>query len=113
VDVQDRAIAAEELDDRQSDRIGTPWRACGENAVWDFFPGRRAEQIVAIRSIEDPENEQVGEAFDVFQPFLEFGKDLERAVRFVFCAWTLRDLRGVFEGSSGEADGGEDDFRSS
>lgn len=107
-------LAAEELDDGESNRIWTPRGTRSENAVRAIVDGRRAQQLESFGAIEDPYNEQVREALDVGEASCEFWQDFEDAFGFVFGAWTFGDLLGVVVGRLGVSDGlrGEHMFRS-
>src|SRR5204863_8604565 len=72
---------------------------------------RRADQIETLRSVEHPEEKEMGEAVDVGQAALEFRQQFHHAVRVMLCAQSLRDrfrvgVRrfDVADGSRGEHD---------
>jgi hypothetical protein len=68
--------------------------------------GRRlAEQFEAFRLAEFPEDVEVGEAFNIGETGLEFGKDLEGAFGLVFGAEAFGDFGFVFVGALDESDG--------
>ena len=102
---RDIAIAAEEFNDGESDGVGTPRGAGGEDAVRAIIDGRRAEQIESLGAVEYPEDEQVGEALDVGEAGGELRQDFEDAFRFVFGAGAFGDLFCVLVRASDVADG--------
>jgi len=69
------------------------------------FAGRGAEERPAFGAVEDPEDEEVGEAFDVGQAFRELGEELDRAGRDVLRAGAFRDLGQLLERRARMADG--------
>ena len=107
-------LAAQELDDGESNRIWTPRGTGSEDAVRAIVDRGRAQQLESFRAIEDPYNEQVRESLDVGEAGFEFWQDFEDAFGFVFGARTFGDLLGGLVGSFGVSDGlrGEHMFRS-
>jgi len=91
--VQPRALAAEQLDHGEADGIGAPRRSGGEDAVGAVVRGRCAQQFEALRAVEFPEDEEVGDAFDVGEAGLELGQDLQRTLGLVLGAQSLWGLR--------------------
>jgi hypothetical protein len=57
--------------------------------------GRSTEQFESFGAVEDPDNEEVREAFDVGEAVCELREDFEEAFSFVLGAWTFGDLLGV------------------
>jgi hypothetical protein len=94
-DVQGIAFTAEEFDDGESDGIWAARGAGGEDAVWAVIDGRSAEQLIIFGAVEDPDDEQVREAFDVGEAEGELREDFEEAFGIVPGAWTFGDLLGV------------------
>ena len=91
-DVQGWTVATEEFDDREGDGIGAPGRPRGEDAVRAVVDGRSAEQLESFGAVEDPENEEVREAFDVSETGLEFRKDFEDTLGLMFGAGSFGDV---------------------
>jgi hypothetical protein len=104
-DVQGIAIAAEEFDDGESDGIWAARRAGGEDAVRAVVDGRSAEQLIIFGAVEDPDDEQVREAFDVGEAEGELREDFEDAFGFVLGAGTFWDLLSVVVGTFYVSDG--------
>ena len=102
--VQLVALATQQLDDRERDRIRPQWRSRCEYAVQLRLSRRAAEELVTFGAVEDPDHEEMREAFDVRQSFLEFRKDLEHTVGLMLCSRPLRDLGGFLERRPYEAD---------
>src|SRR2546425_733932 len=78
--------------------VGAAGRPGGENAVDAVVGGRLGEQVVAFVAVEDPQDEEVGEALDVREARLKLGQDLERALHLVAGPQALGDLSGREEG---------------
>ena len=95
-DVELRAFAAKEFNDCEADRIRTARGASGEDAVRAIVDGRSAEQFESLGAIEFPEDDEMGEAFDVGEAEFELGIDVENALGIVFYAETFGNLSGVF-----------------
>src|ERR1019366_8290874 len=96
VNVQRGRFAARQLDNRERDRFRPARGAGGEDSVRNGFSGRSAEKVVAVRTIEHPEYEEVRETFDVFQPLLKLREDLDRPVGLMLCPRPLWNLRSIF-----------------
>ena len=93
------ALAAEELDDGESDGIWTARRAGGEDSVRAIVDGRRAEKFESFRAVEDPYNEEVRETLDVGEAGFELWKDFENPFGFVFSAGAFGDLLRALVGT--------------
>ena len=59
----------------------------------------------SLGAVEDPQDEQVGEAFDVGKAGAELREDFEEAFGFVFGAGAFGDLLRVLVGAADVADG--------
>ena len=70
----------------------------------DVFAGRRAEELETFRTIEDPDDEEMREAFDVREAGFELRQDFENAIRLVLRAGTFRHLHRFLERSPRESD---------
>ncbi len=84
--MKSRAVPANQLDDRQANRVGTFWRAGCEHAVRTFVARRCADQFESLGTIKYPEHEQVRKAFDVGETGLEFFIEFENSLGFVLRA---------------------------
>ncbi len=93
-DVEPRAIPAHEFDYGQADGIRTVRRTRGEHAVRTIVAGRRAHQLEAFRAIEHPQHEQVREAFDVGEAFLEFRENFQIPFGVVFRSQSSGNFAG-------------------
>jgi len=80
VNVELRTVAAEEFDDSEGNRVWTPGRARGEDAVGTIVGWRRAEEFVAFGAVESPDDEEMRKAFDVGEAGFVLGKDFEDAL---------------------------------
>src|SRR2546422_8307954 len=67
--------------------------------------GRRAGQLEPCRPIEDPQDDDVREAFDVGEPCFEFRENLQRALGFVFRTEPPGNLACLLVGSPDETNG--------
>jgi len=91
-DAQHAAVARDQLDDRQPDRVGTLRRARREDAVRPVVGGRPRRQLDAIHPVEEPQHIEVRESLDIDQAFLEPGFDLQRTLSAVLGPKSLRNL---------------------
>jgi hypothetical protein len=89
----------EKLNDGEPNGIGTSRGPSREDAMGPIIDRGRTHQLKSLRPIKHPENEEVGETFDVGEASFELGKDFEDAICVVFGAETFRDLLGAFVGS--------------
>src|SRR5664279_2088757 len=105
VNVQRGPFAAQQLDNRERDRVRPARGAGGEDSVRYSFSRRSAEKVVAVRTIKYPEYKEVREALDVFQPLLKLRQDLDRPVGLMLGPRPLRHLRSIFERSPRKSDG--------
>src|SRR5260221_7425990 len=103
--MQMRAFATEEFDDGEGDWIGTSGGAGGEDAVRAIVNGRRAEQVEPLGAVEEPQNEEMREAFDVGKAGFELREDFEDAFGIMFGVETFGNLLGAVVGSFGASDG--------
>ena len=94
------ACAAKEFNDGQADRVRAARGAGSEYAVRAIVDGRSAEQFESLGAVELPEDEEVGEAFDVGEAEFKLGVDVENALGFMFYAETFGNLAGVFVGTA-------------
>ena len=86
------SVAAEQLDDREGDGVGTARRARGEDAVRALLIGGwMGDQVVAVGAVEGPDHEQMREALDVGEAGLERAQDFEFAFGIVFGAKAARN----------------------
>lgn len=65
------AGATKQFDDRDADGIWTAWRSRGEDAVRAVVGGWGAQQLEALGAVELPEDDEMREAFDVGEAWLE------------------------------------------
>ena len=98
-DVQIRMLAAEQLDDGETDRVGATGRSRGEDAVLAVVRWRRAEQLEGLRAVELPEHDQMREAFDVREAQLEVGQNRDHAVCFMAGSKSFWYIAGLLIGS--------------
>jgi hypothetical protein len=91
-DVQGLTVATEEFDDGEGDGIGASRGSRREDSVRAVVDGRSAEQLESFGAVEDPEDEEVREAFDVSEAELEFREDCEDALSLVFGAGSFGDV---------------------
>jgi hypothetical protein len=63
-----------------------PWRPRRKDAVRASCHRRSHEQVVAGGAIEDPEYEQVREAFKIGQPVLELRQDIQDPLMCCACS---------------------------
>jgi hypothetical protein len=94
----------EKLDDGESNWVGTPGGTSREDAMGAIVDGRRTQQFESFGAIEDPQNDEVRETFDVGEAGFKLRQDFEDAFRVVFGVETFRDLLGGFVGSFGVTD---------
>jgi len=104
------AFAATQFDNGQTNRIRTPRRARRKHAMRPIVGGRRGQQVFAPqffpgRAIELPDNEEMREAFDVSEPGLKLGQDLEHAIGLVFSIEALGNLARIFVRTADESNG--------
>jgi hypothetical protein len=99
------ALAIEQLNDGESDWIGTTGRACGEYAVGPLVKRRAADEFKPFRPVEGPDYEEMGKAFDVREPKFELRENLEYAFGIVFCAEAFGNGLGVGVGAANKSDG--------
>jgi hypothetical protein len=85
-DMQIGAFAAHEFDDGHGDRVWTKRGAGSKYTVRSIVRGWSAKEFEASRTVELPEDDEVGEAFDVGEARLELGQDFEDAIGLVFVA---------------------------
>lgn len=88
-DVESWTLAAQQLDDREPDRIRPSWRTRCEDAVGHVIDRRPTDEIESLGPIEDPQHEEVRKALYVFQSGLEHGQDIEDTFEVVFRAEPL------------------------
>jgi len=104
-DVEVGAIAAKQFDNGQADGIWTARRSGSENTVRAMIRGRGAEQLEALGAVELPEDDEMREAFDVSEAWLELGQEFEDALSLVLCAEAFGNVAGAFVGAGDMADG--------
>jgi len=73
------ARSPQQLDNGEPDGIWAARRSRGEHTMRPSVGRRGSQQIVAISTIENPEDIEMGEPLDVRQTCLERRQDLERA----------------------------------
>jgi hypothetical protein len=105
------AFAAEEFDGGQGYRVWTKWGTGGEDSVGTIVRGRCAEQVESLGAVELPDDDEMGEAFDVGEALFELGQDFEYAFGVVFSAETFGDVFGGGEGTADVADGAGGEHR--
>src|SRR5437879_13622440 len=88
-------FAATQLYHGHTNRVGTSGRPRGKHAMRPIVRRRRTQQFEATGAIEFPEDNEMREAFDVGEPRLEIGQDLEHAICLVFSPKTLGNLACV------------------
>jgi hypothetical protein len=98
------AIAAEKFDYSKPDGIRTARRARRKDSVRKRVDGRSADEIVSLGAVEEPENEEMREAFDVSKASFELRQDFEDAFGIVLRVQSLGNLFGVGVGSFGVSD---------
>ncbi len=93
-----------QLHDGKTNRVGTAGRASGKDSVGSIVEGRFADQIEVAGAMKLPEDEEVGESFNVDEPRLEFGQELEYTLGFMFRVQALGNLAGLVVGAAHESD---------
>jgi len=84
-------VPAEEPDDREPDGIRALRRTSREDAMGSIVGWRIRDEFRTGCTIEDPENDQVREAFDVGQPRLQLRANVEHADGIVVRSQPLGD----------------------
>src|ERR1700733_1474905 len=79
VNEQRSPFSAQKFHNRQPDRIRAPRRARGEYAMRLIVHRRRAHQIEALGSVENPEHKQMRESFYVFKTQFKLRQDFKDA----------------------------------
>jgi hypothetical protein len=102
--VELRAFAAKEFNDGEANRVRTARGASCEYAVRAIVDGRSAEQFESLGAVELPEDDEMGEAFDVGEAELKLWLDVENALGLMFYSETFGDVFGVCVGAAYEAD---------
>jgi hypothetical protein len=104
-DMEGWAVAAEQFDNSEADGVGAARGARGEDAVGAAVGGALADELKTFGAVEDPQDEQVGEAFDVLQSGGEFREDFEDAFGVVGDANAFGDGSGGRVGAADDSDG--------
>jgi len=104
-DVQGGAVAAKEFNGSEGDRVGAQWRAGGENAVAAIIGRWPRDQVKSLGAIELPQNDEVGEAFDVCKAGREFRENFQGTICVVLSAEAFGDLAWFFVWAGDKADG--------
>src|ERR1700722_8022057 len=90
--MQPFVFAAEQSDDRETNRVRTTRGASGEDSVGPVVEGWSADQVEVSGSVELPDNEKGGETFNVGDPDLEFRQHAEYPFCFMPGVQTFRDF---------------------
>jgi len=65
-----------------------------------IIAGRTSEQVESFGAIEEPDDEEVREAFDVGEPGFELRQDFEHTFGLVLRSQSLGNLSGLLVGTS-------------
>lgn len=90
------ARAAEEFNDRQTDRVWPSRGSRGEDTMRTIIRRRRAEEFKCPGAVELPKDHEMRKAFDVGEAGLELGQDLKHAFGLVLRSQAFGDLFRFF-----------------
>ena len=102
-DVELCVLAAEELEYGKADGVGAAGRSRGEDAVGFVVEGWRAEQVEVAGSIKVPDDEEVGETFDVGEAEFELRQNGENTFCVVLCVKAIRDFGALLVRAADES----------
>lgn len=89
-DFQNVPLSFMEPDDGHADQVRSVRTAGGENSSWFVIEWGAGDQVLHFGIVEGEENDEMGEAIDVLESFLELLEDFELALN------SFESLRIIF-----------------
>jgi len=93
-DLQNVSYPLPEPDDGQPDQVGPVGAAGGEDSSRFVIERGVGGQVLYFGIVEGEENDEMGEAFDVLEAFVELFEDFELALNSIESLWIIFPLSG-------------------